>query len=141
MTPKPIKLLTKEEILAAPEEDYMNEEQLEFFRVLLIELYESTLQRIQEAKQQMTQPHDSSDANDLASWQEQSNIALRIVDREQKLLPKIQSALERIRLGTFGYCKESEEPIGIARLIARPTADFAAEVKALKELQESHFKG
>ncbi len=132
--------MNKETLLAAPEEDYMNEQQLAFFKQLLLDLHDSTLERIKDAKAQMTQPHDTSDANDLASWQEQSSLALRIVDREQKLLPKIKDALERIRLGTFGYCIESEEPIGIARLLARPTAEYAAEVKALKELKENHFK-
>ena len=68
------------------------------------------------------------------------SIALRIVDREQKLLPKIKDALERIRLGTYGYCEESGEPIGIPRLLARPTAEFGSDVKALKERKEDHYK-
>jgi DnaK suppressor protein len=65
---------------------------------------------------------------------------MRIVDREQKLLPKIIKALERIRLGEFGYCKESGEPIGIPRLLARPTAEYCADVKVVKEIKEHVFK-
>ena len=133
------KKILKEMLLEAPEEDYMNEAQLDFFKQRLIELHEDTLKLIQDAKQQMSQPQDTSDANDLASLQEQSSLALRFIDREQKLLPKIQAALERIRLGNYGYCLESEEPIGIARLLARPTAEFSAEVKALKEIKENHY--
>lgn len=135
------KLLSKEQLLAAPEQDYMNEQQLAFFKQMLIALHQSTLARIQEAKAQMTQPHDLSDESDIASWHEQSNLALRIVDREQKLLPKIKDALERIRLGTFGYCEESGEPIGIPRLLARPTAEYGADVKKIKEIKEDHFRG
>lgn len=134
-------LLTEEQVLAAPESDYMNPEQLAFFKQLLIDLHESTCHRIQEAKDQITSPMDSSDENDRASVEELSAIALRIAEREQKLLPKIQQSLERIRLGTYGYCLETDEPIGIRRLLARPTAEYCAEVKALKEIKEHHFKG
>lgn len=134
------KLLTEEQILAAPEQDYMNDDQLEFFRNLLLELHEYTLNRIEEAKKQMTVSHDSSDPSDLASWAEQSSIALRIVDREQKLLPKIKQSLERIRLGEYGYCEETGEPIGIPRLLARPTAEYGAEVKSLREMKEGQYK-
>lgn len=136
-----IQVPTEEQILAAPEDDYMNDEQLEFFRQKLIELHDTTRARIQEAKDQMCAPIAESDPNDRASYEEQAGIALRIVDREQKLLPKIQQSLERIRMGTYGYCLESEEPIGIRRLLARPTAEFCAEVKALKEQKETHFRG
>lgn len=135
-----VKLLTKEQMLAAPEEDYMNAEQLAFFKQLLFELHESTLERVREAKEHMSSSFDSSDVSDRATWEEQANLSLRIVDREQKLLPKIQQALERIRCEEFGYCMESGEPIGIARLIARPTAEYSAEVKAIKEIKEQSYK-
>ena len=133
-------LLSEEQIKTAPESDYMNTEQLEFFKNRLLELHESTGVRIREAKEQMSSPLDTSDANDRASWEEQANIALRIVEREQKLLPKILQALERIRLGDYGYCLESGEPIGIPRLLARPTAEYCAEVKAVQELKEDHYR-
>ena len=131
--------LTEEQILSAPESEYMNAQQLNFFKVRLIELYDSTRNRIQETRDQMASPMESSDENDRASLEEQSAIALRIVDREQKLLPKIRQSLERIRTGDYGYCMESGEPIGIRRLLARPTAEYCAEVKNLKELKENHF--
>ena len=137
---KPV-ILTEKQILEAPESDYMNADQLLFFRNRLTELHDTTRARIQEARDQMVSPMISSDPNDRASSEEQSSIALRIVEREQKLLPKIQQSLERIRAGTYGYCLESDEPIGIPRLLARPTAEYCAEVKALKEIKENHFKG
>ena len=132
--------LTKEQVLAAPEDDYMNADQLAFFRQLLLDLHEATLVRIQEAKDQMTSDFDTSDECDRATWEEQSALSLRIADREQKLLPKIIQALERIRRQEFGYCLESGEPIGIARLLARPTAEYCAEVKAIKEQKEHHYR-
>ena len=133
-------LLTEEQIIAAPEEDYMNEDQLAFFKHLLMELHETTLARVRDAKAQMSSSFDTSDVSDRATWEEQSSLSLRIVDREQKLLPKIQQALERIRCHDFGYCLESGEPIGIPRLLARPTAEYCAEVKALKEIKEQGYK-
>lgn len=133
-------LLTKEEILSAPERDYMNEDQLNFFRQMLLDLYESTVTQISGAKQQMSAPKETSDANDLGSLEEQANLALRFINREIKLLPKIQAALERIRIASYGYCLESDEPIGVARLIARPTAEYATEVKAIKELKEQRYR-
>lgn len=139
-TTKKTKQLTKEQILKAPEKDYMNTAQLEFFRTLLIEEHDTTREHIQQAKDQMSSPMDLSDENDRASWEEQFNISMRIVDREQKLLPKIIKALERIRLGEFGYCKESGEPIGIPRLLARPTAEYCADVKVVQEIKEHAFK-
>lgn len=135
-----IEELSEEQILQAPDENYMDAEQLAFFRKKLIELYDSTCLRIQEAKEQMVAPMDFSDPSDRASCEEQSEIALKIVDREQKLLPKIRQSLERITEGSYGYCEESGEPIGIPRLLARPTAEFCTEVKALKEIEEHHYR-
>ncbi|GAM57557.1 C4-type zinc finger protein [Vibrio ishigakensis] len=119
----------------------MNDDQLRFFEHKLEELYESTCARIEEAKESIVAPMEFSDDNDRASSEEQSAIALRIVDREQKLLPKIQKTLRLLRAGDYGYCKESGEPIGVRRLIARPTAEYCAEVKAQKELKEHQFRG
>lgn len=135
------KLLSEKQILKARKSDYMNLDQLEFFRQRLIDLHKTTCARIQEAKDQMVSPMAFSDPVDQATIEEQSSIALRIVEREQRLLPKIQKSLERIRLGEYGYCLESGEPIGIERLLARPTAEYCAEVKALKEMKENHFNG
>ena len=88
----------------------------------------------------MAKPMGFSDPNDMASSEEASAIALRIVDREQKLLPKITEALERIRLKEYGYCLESGEAIGVARLLARPTAEYCTEVKVLNEIKEQEHK-
>jgi DnaK suppressor protein len=78
--------------------------------------------------------------SDRATWEEQSSISLRIVEREQKLLPKIKRSLTRIQSDDFGYCLESGEPIGIPRLLIRPTAEYSAEVKAIQEIKEHSYK-
>ncbi len=132
--------LTEEQIKEAADEDYMNEEQLQFFKELLIELHESTQARIQEFKDQIANPVELSDESDRATWEEQCAISFRIVEREQKLLPKIQQALERIRLADYGYCLESGEPIGIQRLLIRPTAEYCADIKTIKEIKEHFYK-
>jgi len=134
-------LLSDEEILKAPESEYMNADQLAFFKQKLIELYESTCTQIEDAKKRMVSPMEFSDPSDRATCEEQSSIALRIVDREQKLIPKIRQSLERIRLGDYGYCMETGEPIGIPRLLLRPTAEYCTEVKTLNEMKEHHFNG
>ena len=134
-------LLSDEEILKAPQSEYMNADQLAFFKQKLIELYESTCQQIEDAKKRMVSPMEFSDPSDRATCEEQSSIALRIVDREQKLIPKIRQSLERIRLGDYGYCMETGEPIGIPRLLLRPTAEYCTEVKTLNEMKEHHFNG
>lgn len=132
--------MTQDELLSDSPENYMSEAQLLFFKKRLIELHDTICARIKAAKDQMLNPADLSDPSDRASYEEQAAISLRIVDREQKLLPKIQQALERIRLGEYGFCRESGEPIGIRRLLARPTADYCADVKALKEIKEHQFR-
>lgn len=132
--------LTEKSILSAPAADYMNEAQMAFFRQQLLDLHEATCARIQEARSQMATPLEFADPSDRASFEEQSSISLRILEREQRLLPKIAQSLKRISAGDYGYCLESGEPIGIARLLARPTAEYCAEVKHLKELKEQHYK-
>lgn len=133
-------LLSEQQMLDAPESDYMNEAQLAFFKSRLIALHDATRDRIRETREQMLIPPDLSDDSDRASWEEHCAISMRIVDREQKLLPKIQVSLERIRLGNYGYCLETGEPIGIPRLLVRPTAEFCADVKVVQEMKEHIFR-
>jgi len=135
-----VRTLTEKQILAAAASKYMNEKQLEFFKHRLIALHKSTNERIQESKDQLAHPPEFNDDNDRASWEEQNSISLRILDREQKLLPKIQQSLERIRTGEYGYCLESGDPIGIPRLLVRPTAEYCADVKALQETKELFYR-
>lgn len=132
--------MTRNEIRQAPADDYMNEAQLAFFRKLLEGLRTETMDSIEAAKQQLASPPEMNDEADRAAYEEESRLALRIVDRERRLLPKIEAAIKRLSNGNFGYCRESGEPIGIPRLLARPTAELCAEVKTLNERKELNYR-
>lgn len=128
--------LTKEQLLAAPEEEYMNDEQLAFFKELLEALKAETLESIELGRKQLSHPPEMNDVVDRAAYEEESSIMLRTLDRERKLIPKIDAALKRIADKEFGYCLASGEPIGIARLLTRPTAELCTEIKAMTEMKE-----
>lgn len=134
-------MLTKEKILKAPKKNYMNKEQLEFFKILLEELKLETLGHIKDAKNRLSNPPDCSDEVDRAQHEIDSMLFLRIVERESKLLPKIDKAIMRIKKGDYGFCVETGEKIGLERLITRPTAEYCAEVKIINEEKEKHFVG
>jgi len=133
-------MLTREALLQMSDEDYMSQPQLEFFRHFLMELRQETMDSIEDAKQRLANPPESNDEADRASYEEESRMLLRIVDRERKLLPKIDAALRRIDTGDYGFCLESGEPIGLPRLLVRPTAELCAEVKMLNERRERFFR-
>ena len=132
-------MLTKEKILRAPKKNYMDKDQLSFFKTQLNELKKETLKHIKDAKDRLSNPPACSDEVDRAQHEIDSMLFLRIVERESKLLPKIDKALLRIKAGDYGYCLETGDPIGLERLISRPTAEFCAEVKSLNEEKEKHF--
>ena len=108
------------------DEEFMNAQQLEFFRQMLLNwraelVYEAgeTLSNLNEGNLQ--QP----DMADRASLETDHQIELRTRDRERKLISKIDSALNRIEDGSYGYCQETDEPISLKRLMARPIADLS----------------
>lgn len=131
--------MTERELLKATPSAYMNIEQQAFFRERLLKLRKRSLQTIQAEQRRLGERHELKDEADLSQHEEESRMALRIVQRETKLLRKIDTALERIRSGDYGYCLESGEPIGIARLLIRPTAEYCAEVKTQMEEKEKHY--
>ena len=83
----------------------------------------------------------SSDWNDMASAEEEHTLELRVRDRERKLLHKIRESLRRIDEGSYGWCEETGEPIGIARLLARPTASLCLEAQERREQSKRRFGG
>ena len=123
-------MLTEKQIRRAPKKDYMNEAQLEFFKNHLLELKRETISHIDEARQRLADANRETDELDRALTEEENRLRLRIADRESKLLPKIDEALKRIEEGEYGWCEETGEPIGIERLLLRPTATLCAEAKA-----------
>ena len=132
-------MLTKANLLRMPAKKYMAKEQLEFFTAQLTEQKAEALSEIEDARQRLRVPPECKDEADRASFEMDSQLYLRIVDRKSKLVKKIDFALRRIKTGEYGYCMETGEPIGIERLIIRPTAEFCADIKYINDDQEKHF--
>lgn len=132
--------MDEKDLLAAAEADYMNTEQLAFFDRRLQQLRTETLDEITAIKTQMLGNSQVSDVLDRAQQEEESQIALRIADRKRQLIPKIDAARQRIRNGEYGYCRQTGEPIGIARLLIRPTAEYCTDVKTINEQKEGLYE-
>lgn len=128
--------LTEEQLLNAPEEEYMNEDQLAFFRERLLAQRAEIENDIARARSELSTASNEPDELDRATAEEERWLSLRISEREGKLLRKIDEALQRIEDGEYGYCEDTGEPIGIARLLARPTATLSAEAKTRREQME-----
>ena len=127
------KPLTETDILKMPEKDYMNEAQLAFFRDLLARMRDDILRKADETVEHMREVDNVSDPADRATVEEEHTLELRTRDRERKLLKKIEQAIDRIDAGEYGYCDETGEPIGIGRLLARPTATLTIEAQERRE--------
>ncbi|MFW5970423.1 MAG: RNA polymerase-binding protein DksA [Halofilum sp. (in: g-proteobacteria)] len=134
-----IDLPTEEELLNSSEEEYMDERQLEFFRQRLLAQREEIEADIERARGELSTNENEPDELDRASAEEERWLSLRISEREGKLLKKIDETLQRIDEGEYGYCEDTGEPIGIPRLLARPTATLSAEAKTRREqLEKTH---
>ncbi|MEP6657950.1 MAG: RNA polymerase-binding protein DksA [Betaproteobacteria bacterium] len=128
--PKP---LTEEELVKAPEKDYMNDAQLAFFKQRLLELREQMLQNADDTGQHLRENEVTTDPSDRATLEEEYTLELRTRDRERKLLKKVEKSLRMIDDGSYGWCEETGEPIGIPRLLARPTATLSLEAQERRE--------
>ena len=132
--------LSEPELFAMPEAEYMNDKQLEFFRVRLQTLKDDLLDNAGETTEHLRE--DTSivpDPADRATIEEEHALELRTRDRERKLLKKISQSLGRIDAGDYGFCDETGEPIGLGRLIARPTATLSLEAQQRRELKQKMF--
>lgn len=129
---------TEAELLAQPANDYMNDAQQQFFRELLMTQRAELQARIDEEFTELRQPDTSSDVADIGAAEEQRQWQLRLLEREKKLLDKIDQALERLARGEYGWCAETGEPIGLKRLLLRPTATLCIEAKERQEQREKH---
>ena len=132
--------LTEPEVLAMPDSEYMNDKQLEYFRAKLQTLKDDLLSNAGETTEHLRE--DTSivpDPADRATIEEEHALELRTRDRERKLLKKISQSLVRIDSGDYGFCDETSEPIGLGRLIARPTATLSLEAQQRRELKQKMF--
>ena len=132
--------LTEAELLAMPEREYMNEKQLDYFRTCLVALKDDLLSNAGETTEHLRE--DTTivpDPADRATIEEEHALELRTRDRERKLLKKISQSLARIDAGDYGYCDETGEPIGLGRLLARPTATLSLEAQQRREMKQKMF--
>jgi DnaK suppressor protein len=130
---KKVRELSEEEILKAPEKDYMNEAQLAFFRQRLVELRDQLLQNADDTGEHLRENEITTDPSDRATLEEEYTLELRTRDRERKLLKKVEKSIRMIDDGSYGFCEETGEPIGVARLLARPTATLSLEAQERRE--------
>ncbi|MGH8833264.1 MAG: RNA polymerase-binding protein DksA [Polaromonas sp.] len=137
---KPADQLTDEEVKAMPDSEYMNEKQMAFFRhklsVLKQEIHNSAGETTEHLREDTVVVPDPADR---ATIEEEHALELRTRDRERKLLKKIEQSIARIDSGDYGYCDETGEPIGVGRLIARPTANLSLEAQQRRELKQKMF--
>jgi len=117
--------MTEEELRAAPESDYMSPAQLSFFRERLMAMRDELRTRQAELRENLETADVPTDPADRATREEQEWLEMRLRERESTLLQKIDESLRRIYAKEYGYCTKSGEPIGISRLLARPTATTA----------------
>jgi len=132
--------LSDDELLSMPDGEYMNEKQLEFFRARLMQQRNDLLENAGETTEHLRE--DTSivpDPADRATIEEEHALELRTRDRERKLLKKISQSIARIDAGDYGYCDETGEPIGLGRLLARPTATLSLEAQQRRELKQKMF--
>ncbi|MDP2006014.1 MAG: RNA polymerase-binding protein DksA [Rubrivivax sp.] len=137
---KPGRELTVDELLAMPDSEYMNDKQIDFFRAQLQQQKDDLLSNAGETTEHLRE--DTSivpDPADRATIEEEHALELRTRDRERKLLKKIAQSLSRLDTGEYGFCDETGEPIGLQRLLARPTATLSLEAQQRRELKQKMF--
>ncbi|QXH53960.1 RNA polymerase-binding protein DksA [Pseudomonas fakonensis] len=132
--------MTEAELLDQPSDAYMNEPQRQFFRNLLLAQRGELQSRIDQEFRALREYEVHSDPADIGSAEEERHWQLRSLEREKKLLDKIDQALERLARGDYGWCEETGEPIGLRRLLLRPTATLCIEAKERQELRERHLR-
>ncbi len=132
--------LTDAELLAMPDSEYMNDKQMAAFRHKLVQLKQGILNSAGETTEHLREDTVVvPDPADRATIEEEHALELRTRDRERKLLKKIEQSIGRIDAGDYGYCDETGEPIGVGRLLARPTATLSLEAQQRRELKQKMF--
>jgi DnaK suppressor protein len=131
--------LTEAELHKMADKDYMNAAQLDFFRQKLLTLKDDILKNASETTEHLRENILVPDPADRATIEEEHALELRTRDRERKLLKKVEQALARIETADYGWCEETGEPIGLSRLIARPTANLSLEAQERRELRQKLF--
>jgi DnaK suppressor protein len=132
---------TTAEYRPTEKEPFMNPRQREYFRRKLENWKEEILRESRETLENLQEESQNHpDMADRASSESDRALELRTRDRQRKLIAKIDAALKRIEDGTYGYCEETGDPIGIARLDARPIATLSLEAQELHERRERVYR-
>jgi DnaK suppressor protein len=132
-------LLTEEQVLKMPEKDYMNAAQLAFFRDRLEKMKQELLANADLTSEHLRESDVVPDPADRATIEEEHALELRTRDRERKLMKKIDESIMHIDDGSYGWCEETGEPIGIPRLLARPTATLSVEAQQRREQKQKMY--
>jgi DnaK suppressor protein len=114
----------------------MNAAQLRFFRDLLSRQRQALIDNASMTIDHLRDGEAEADPNDRATIEEENSLELRIRDRERKMLPRVEAALKRIDDGRYGYCEETGDPIGLRRLLARPTTAYSIEAQERHESRQ-----
>ena len=133
------KILTEEDLLSMSADDYMNGAQIAFFKAKLEALLAELLANGDQTIDSLRSVDDKGDEIDRASSIMSQGLELRFRNRDAKLLVKVRHALQKIENGTYGWCEETGEPIGVMRLLARPTATLCLEAQAAREQKQRFF--
>lgn len=131
--------LTEQDILNWSGDDYMNADHLEFFKERLLQMQQELLGNANATASHLQEQEATPDPADRATLEEEYALELRTRDRERKLLQKIQSTLRLIEDGSYGYCEDTGEPIGLKRLLARPTATLSVEAQERRERMKRQY--
>ncbi len=132
-------LLSEAQIMKMGEKDYMNAAQLAFFKNRLQQLEKDLLKNADETTEHLRETVLVPDPADRATIEEEHALELRTRDRERKLLKKVQQSIASIDSGDYGWCEETGEPIGVPRLLARPTATLSLEAQQRRELKQKLY--
>ena len=139
-SPRSVEGLTEQQLLAMPESDYMCASHLAFFRTRLEMIRADILAHAQQAAGELREEVTViADPADRATIEEEHNLEQCTRERERKLLKSVAQAIARIDSGDYGWCEETGDPIGIARLLASPTASLTVEAQGRREARERMF--
>src|SRR4051812_16573946 len=134
-----VHVLTEAALRKMPASQYMNADQLSFFRDQLLRMQQQILDNASNTSEHLREHEAEADVADQATIEEENALELRTRDRERKLLRKIEEALKRIEDGSYGYCEETGEAIGVPRLLARPTATLTIEAQSRREQKQKLY--
>jgi len=132
-------LLSEEQVLKMSDKEYMNAAQLAFFRDRLEKMKQELLANADLTSEHLRESDVVPDPADRATIEEEHALELRTRDRERKLMKKIDESIMHIDDGSYGYCEETGEPIGIPRLLARPTATLSVEAQQRREQKQKMY--